>query len=225
MLAQVSRARPWGCRTTPGHGGCITPHSSSAPQPLCKPTTSRLDVRWVLSSVEVLRDRATEAEAAHGHRVGAGGSTPGHGGASPATRAQRHSPCASPPPRGWMLGGRCPVSRCSATGRPMPRRHTGTVSARVGRATGHGGCSSRHSSSAPQPLCKPTTSRLEVWFVQCRGAPRQGDLGRGCTRAIFTARRVPQPPPPPRPHPPAPLSLERTPGARARRPPQLHTTL
>ena len=53
------------------------------------------------------------------------------------------------------------LSRCSATGRRVtgrPMRHTGTVSVRVAmrQATG---CSTRHSSSAPQPLCKPTTSR------------------------------------------------------------------
>jgi len=107
--------RRWWPRARPR---CSSRHSSSAPQPLCKPTTSRLEAGWALSSVEVLRDLGAgrpRPRLQRGHRGGAGGRAPRHGGAEPATRAQRHRPCASQPPRGWRRGGRCPVSRCSAT--------------------------------------------------------------------------------------------------------------
>ena len=55
-------------------GGAAPATRAERHSPLCKPTTSRLE----LSSVEVLRqgDRAPETEAAHGHRVGAGGRAP-----------------------------------------------------------------------------------------------------------------------------------------------------
>ena len=156
----------------PGHGGCITPNSSSAPQPLRKPTTPRLEV----GCCPVSRCSATGRPMPMRHagtvsaRVAARQAT---GGASPATRLQRHSPCAShTTPR--LEVGCCPVSRCSATWRPMPMRHAGTVSARVAARQATGGASpatraQRHSPCASQP---PRGWRCGA--VQCRGAPRLG---------------------------------------------------
>jgi len=61
---------------------------------------------------------------------------------TPATQAQRHSPCASQPPRGLSCGAvQCRGAPRLGSGRPRPRRHTDTVSARG----------------------KPTTSRLKMW--------------------------------------------------------------
>ena len=89
----------------PGNGGCSTrPLELSATAPV---QANHFEVGDVaLSSVEVLRqgDRAPDAEAARGPRVGAGGRAPRHGGAAPATRAERHNPCASQPPRDWRCG-------------------------------------------------------------------------------------------------------------------------
>jgi len=135
------------CGPAPGHGAAPR-HSSSVPQPPVQP--NRLEAGSVVrSSVKVLRqgDRAPEAEAAHRHRVGAGGHAPGHGGAEPATRVDATAPEPPCKPTTSRLEVWCgPVSRCSAraTGRPRPRRHTSTVSAQVAtrHATG-GGCSTR----------------------------------------------------------------------------------
>jgi len=144
----------------PGHGGCITPNSSSAPQPLRKPTTPRLEV----GCCPVSRCSATGRPMPMRHagtvsaRVAARQAT---GGASPATRLQRHSPCAShTTPR--LEVGCCPVSRCSATWRPMPMRHAGTVSARVAARQATGGASPATRAQRHSPCASHTTPRLEV---------------------------------------------------------------
>jgi len=148
------------CGRAPGHGGAAPRHSSSVPQPLCNPTTSTLGVWCCPVSRFRQGDRATEA--AHRPRVGACGRAPGHGGAAP-----RHS-SSVPPPLCNPTTSRlevwcCPVSRCSARATGRPRRPTGPASARVAARQATGGAAPRHSSSVPQPLCNPTTSRMEVW--------------------------------------------------------------
>jgi len=73
--AEAARAHRVGAGVTgvarQATGACRTRNSSSAPQPHVQANPPR-GLRCGLSSVEVLRDRATEAEAARGHRVGAG---------------------------------------------------------------------------------------------------------------------------------------------------------
>jgi len=89
----------------------------------------------VLSSVEVLRqgDPAPEAEVAHGHRVGACGRAPGHGGCS--TRPLELRATAPVQANHLEAGGvvlsSVEVLRDWAQGDLAPRRHTGTVSTRV----------------------------------------------------------------------------------------------
>jgi len=170
------RAMPRGCRTR---------HSSSAPQPLCKPTTSRLEAGWALSSVEVLRDLGEggpRPRLQRGHRVGAGGRAPGHGGCSTRHSSSAPQPLCKPTTSRLEVWC-CPVSRCSATGRRATGRRGGTRAPCLRgwpRAMPRG-CRTRHSSSVPQPLCKPTTSRLEVW---CCPVSRCSATGRRCgTRA------------------------------------------
>jgi len=167
------------CGPAPGHGAAPR-HSSSVPQPPVQP--NRLEAGSVVrSSVKVLRqgDRAPEAEAAHRHRVGAGGHAPGHGGAEPATRVDATAPEPPCKPTTSRLEVWCgPVSRCSAraTGRPRPRRHTSTVSAQVAtrHATG-GGCSTR-------PLELRATAPVQANHLEAGGVVlssvevlRQGD--------------------------------------------------
>jgi len=157
-------------------------------------------LRCGLSSVEVLRDRGDRGRGCTRAPCWRGCRAPGHWGAEPATRAQRHSPLwQANPPRGlrlevWSVQCRGALRQ----GRPRPRLHAGSVSAQVSRARPRGACRTRHSSSAPQPPVQanpPRGLRLEVWSVQCQGAPRQGRprprLHAGTVSArVLRARRL-----------------------------------
>jgi len=140
----------------------------------------------VRSSVEVLR-QGDRAPRRHTGPVSARGAAR-HvtGGAAPATRAERHNPCASQPPRDW----RCGAVQCrgAAPGRPGARGRGGTQAPcrrgwlRAGqRGVQHPPTrAERHSPCTSQPL-----RGWRCGAVQCRGAPpgRPGARCRGRTRA------------------------------------------
>jgi len=157
------------CGRAPGHGSAAPRHSSSVPQPLCNPTTSRLEVWCCPVSRFRQGDRATEA--AHGPRVGTCGRAPGHGGAAPRHPSSVPQPLCNPTTSRLEVWC-CPVSRCSARATGRPRRPTGPTSARLAarQATGVRNSATRaqcHSPCASQP---PRGWRCGA--VQCRGSAR-----------------------------------------------------
>jgi len=104
------------------------------------------------------------------------------------------APCASQLPRGWRLGGRCPVSRCSATwaqGDRGPRLQRGHRAGAGGRAPCHGGAEPATRAQRHSPRCKPTTSKLKVWWA-LSSVEMLRDLGaeatEGCNAGTGSAR-------------------------------------
>ena len=129
-------SKPGVAHTTHGPRRPLFNHSP----PLCQPT--HLEACRVVGAVQCRGAPRPGAEAAHGHRVGAGGRAPGHGGAAAATRAERHSPCASQPPRGW----RCGAVQCRGAPRPGAEAAHGhrVGSAQLDQAEAHSRVSITH---------------------------------------------------------------------------------